>query len=143
MENIDLLGKAKQDMIADMQSRNIGAILWDNATVDLDYIPEIDLADDPEAQTDVARVMGLYPYGGELYAIEEGKAGVDFNDFYDPDSEVKPTVVTLSESVAKSDLGDPTEKKGYTTEGSLEEWLTIADCYFAALNEAREENPAD
>lgn len=139
MENIDLLGKACQDLIDDMKERNIGAILWDNATAGFQYIPEINLTEDDTEQPDCSRIMGLYRYDDELYLIEEGKARVDFNDFYNEDTEVKPSVVTLTESVAQKELGNPTEEKGYTTEGSLEEWLAIADCYFEALNEAREE----
>lgn len=141
MENIDLLGKAQQDLIADMKERNIGAILWDNATAGFQYIPEIDLAQDDAEEPDCSRIMGLYRYDDELYLIEEDKSKVDFNRFYNPDTEVKPSVVTLTESVARGDLGDPTKEPGYTTDGSLEEWLAIADCYFEALNEAREEQP--
>lgn len=141
MENIDLFGKAKQDLIDDMKSRNIGAILWDNATADFEQIPEINLADDDAEMPDTVRIMGLYRYDDTLYLIEEDKAKVDFNHFYNADSEVKPSVVTLTESVAVSDLGDPAKEEGYTTEGSLEEWLTIADCYFEALNLDNEETP--
>ncbi|MDE6010235.1 MAG: hypothetical protein K2F87_02145 [Muribaculaceae bacterium] len=141
MENIDLLGKARQDLIADMKARGIGAILWDNATAGFQYIPEINLAEDETEQPDTSRIMGLYRYDDELYLVEEDKADVDFNDFYDADTEVKPSVVTLTEDIACKELGNPTEEKGYTTEGSLEEWLAIADCYFEALNEAREEEP--
>ena len=141
MENIDLFGKAKQDLIDDMKSRNIGAILWDNATADFEQIPEINLAEDDAEMPDTVRIMGLYRYDDTLYLIEEDKAKVDFNHFYNADSEVKPSVVTLTESVAVSDLGDPTKEEGYTTEGSLEEWLTIADCYFEALNLDNEETP--
>lgn len=141
MENIDLLGKAKQDLIDDMKERGIGAILWDNATAGFQYIPEINLAEDEAEQPDCSRIMGLYRYDDTLYLIEEDKAHVDFNEFYDEDTEVKPSVVTLTETIAQKDLGNPTEEKGYTTEGSLEEWLTIADCYFEALNEEREEQP--
>lgn len=142
MENIDLFGKAKQDLIDDMKSRNIGAILWDNATADFEQIPEINLAEDDAEMPDTVRIMGLYRYDDTLYLIEEDKAKVDFNHFYNADSEVKPSVVTLTESVAVSDLGDPSKEEGYTTEGSLEEWLTIADCYFEALNLDNEETPA-
>lgn len=141
MENIDLLGKAKQDLIDDMKERGIGAILWDNATAGFQYIPEINLAEDEAEQPDCSRIMGLYRYDDTLYLIEEDKSHIDFNEFYDEDTEVKPSVVTLTETIAQKDLGNPTEEKGYTTEGSLEEWLTIADCYFEALNEEREEQP--
>lgn len=139
MENIDLFAKAKQDLIDDMKERNIGAILWDNATAGFEQLPEVDLGGEESAEPDVSRVMGLYRYNGMLYLIEEDKAHVDFNDFYDEETEIKPSVVTLTETVARKDLGDPTEEKGYTTEGSLEEWLVIADCYFEALNLDNEE----
>lgn len=142
MENIDLLGKAQQDLIDDMKERNIGAILWDNSTAGFQFIPEINLAEDDAEMPDVTRIMGLYRYNDTLYLVEEDKAHVDFNEFYDEDTEVKPSVVTLTESVARGDLGDPTKEPGFTTEGSLEEWLTIADCYFEALNEDREEQPS-
>lgn len=139
MENIDLFGKAKQDLYADMQSRNIGAIIWDNSTAGFDYIPEINLAEDDAEMPDTTRIMGLYAFEGVLYLIEEDKAKVDFNDFYDKNTEVRPSVVTLTPNVAEKDLGNPSKEPGYTSEGSLEEWLAIADCYFQALNEENEE----
>lgn len=139
MENIDLFGKAKQDLYADMQSRNIGAIIWDNSTAGFDYIPEINLAEDDAEMPDITRIMGLYAFEGVLYLIEEDKAKVDFNDFYDKNTEVRPSVVTLTPNVAEKDLGNPSKEPGYTSEGSLEEWLAIADCYFQALNEENEE----
>lgn len=138
-ENIDLLGKAKQDMMADMEAKEIGAILWDNSTAGFDYIPEIVLSDDDEENPEVSRVMGLYRFDGVLYLIEEDKAKVDFDAFYDKDTEVKPTVVTLTEVIAQKVLGDPRKEPGYTTDGTLEEWLGIADCYFEALDEKYEE----
>ena len=143
MENTDLLGKARQDLLDDMKERSIGAIIWDNASAGFQFIPEINLATDPEQQPDVSRIMGLYRYQGTLYLIEEEKAHVDFNDYYDEDTEVKPTVVTLTEAIARKTLGVPTTEPGFTTAGTLEEWLTIADDYFEALNEAREESPAN
>ena len=139
MENIDLFAKAKQDLIDDMKQRNIAAILWDNATADFEQIPEINLAEDDADMPDVSRIMGLYRYDDTLYLIEEDKAKIDFNNFYNPDTEVKPSVVTLTEATAKADLGDPADKPGYTTDGTLEEWLVIADCYFEALNLDNEE----
>ena len=57
------------------------------------------------------------------------------DDFYDPDREVKPAVVTLTPDRAAKALGDPDREKGYTRQGTLEEWLAIADCYFEALAE--------
>lgn len=131
-----LLAKARHDMLEDMKARGIGAIIWDNATAGFRNIPEIvhHSCSDPE-KTRVARIMGLYRYDGTLYLIEEDRAPVRFNDFWNQETEAAPTVVTLSESVARQDLGDPDAVKGYTTQGSLEEWTVIADCYFQALNQ--------
>lgn len=139
MDNTDLFGRAKQDLYEDMQSRGIGAILWDNSTAGFDYIPEINLADDDAEMPDTSRIMGLYAYDGTLYLVEEDKAHVNLDDLYNPDTEVKPSVVTLSPDSADKLLGNPSEKQGFTTDGSLEEWLAIADCYYQALNEENEE----
>lgn len=131
-----LLEKAKQDIIIDMKSRGIGAIIWNIATAGFPQLPEIvhRSTKDPE-KTRVARIMGLYHYQGVLYEIEEGRAPIKFDDFWNRDTEAAPTVVTLSEDGALKALGDPNAVKGYTTQGSLEEWLVIADCYFRALNQ--------
>lgn len=43
--------------------------------------------------------------------------------------------VFLTEDAAREQLGDPNAVKGYTTQGSAEEWAAIADCYFEALNQ--------
>lgn len=128
-----LIPQAKTKLIEDMKDRQIGAILWDNSTAGFHFIPEILLTDGEKKHT--IRVMGLYHYDGTLYAVEENKAPVHLTDFYTNGVEVPPTVVTLTEDVARDELGDPTKEPGYTTEGSPEEWLTIADCYFEALNE--------
>lgn len=131
-----LLAKAKQDLINDMKSREIGAIIWDNATAGFPYLPEIlhHSKKDPE-KTRVAQIMGMYHYDGVLYLIEEDRAPITFDDFWNPDTEAAPTVVTLTEDIARKDLGDPEAVKGYTTQGTLEEWTAIADCYFQALNQ--------
>jgi hypothetical protein len=129
-----LFEKAKTDMAADMQSRGIGAIIWDNATAGFQNLPEVTVTcGDNKDKTEVRQVMGLYRFEGTLYLIEEDVAPVNFNDFWNPDTEAAPTVVTLSEDIAIKDLGNPTTQKGYTTQGSLEEWTAIADCYFQAL----------
>ena len=128
-----LFTQAKQALANDMEARNIGAILWNNATAGFHYIPAVVVRNGDKAK--VVRIMGLYRYDGEVYLIEEDKAGVDINNFYNEDTEVPPVVVTLTESVAEGDLGNPTERPGFTTQGSLEEWTAIADCYFEALNE--------
>ena len=131
-----LFEQAKSDIIADMTTRGIGAVIWDNATAGFPYKPEIlhKSAKDP-SKTRVAEIMGLYAYDGVLYLIEEGRAPIKFDEFWDKDTEAAPTVITLSEDVAREKLGDPEAVKGYTTQGSLEEWTAIADCYFQALNQ--------
>ncbi len=131
-----LLAQAKRDIIADMESREIGAIIWDNSTAGFHEIPEIVHHSSKEpGKTRVARIMGLYVFDGKLYEIEEDRAPVKFDDFWDRDTEAAPTVVTLSPDIAGKDLGDPEAVKGYTTQGSLEEWMVIANCYFQALNQ--------
>lgn len=130
----ELLDKACQDLIKDMQNREIGAIIWDLSTVGFHYIPEVRVSD-AGGKEKVVRVTGLYRYDGVLYLIEEDASGVNVDNYYNPDSEVKPTVVILTEDVAAKDLGSPVNGKGYTTEGSIEEWLAVADCYFEALAE--------
>lgn len=131
-----IFAEAKEAIAADMKARGIGAIIWDNASAGFHQIPEIvhHSSKDPE-KTRVARIMGLYCYEGTLYEIEEDRAPVKFDDFWDKDTEAAPTVVTLSEDIAVKDLGDPEKTKGYTTQGTLEEWTVIADCYFEALDE--------
>ncbi len=131
-----LFAQAKQGIIDDMKSRGIGAIIWNNATAGFHYIPEVvcHKKDDP-TKTRVATVMGLYRYNDVLYLIEEDRAPITFDDFWDPDTEAAPTVVTLSEDIAGKDLGDPEAVKGFTTQGTLEEWTAVADCYFEALAE--------
>lgn len=141
MENTDksvaaLLAQAKQDIMRNMADREIGAVIWDNSTAGFHQIPEIvHHSEKDPGKTRVARVMGLYSYSGVLYLIEEDRAPVHFDDFWNRDTEAAPTVVTLSEDIAVKDLGDPEKVKGYTTQGSLEEWMVIADCYFQALNQ--------
>ena len=131
-----LFNQAKSDIIADMKGRGIGAVIWNNATAGFPYQPEIlhHSLKDP-SKTRVAEIMGIYRYEDTLYLIEENRAPVKFDDFWNRDTEAPPTVVTLSEDVARKDLGDPESVKGYTTQGSLEEWTAIADCYFRALNQ--------
>lgn len=131
----DLFAKAKQELLDDMREKGIGAILWDNATAGFHYIPEIAHRSDEKNKVRIARIEGLYRYDGELYLIEEDRAPVSVGKLYDPDTEMKPTVVTLSEDSAMRTLGNPEKTKGYTQQGSLEEWLAIADCYYEALNE--------
>lgn len=129
----DLLKKAKTDIQANMEQRGIAAIVWDVEEAGFHYIPEVSLSDDEE-NPEVERVTGLYSYKGELYLILES-ADVNLEEFYNPDTEVRPTVVTLSSDLASKYLGDPKDAKGYDPDGDLEEWLAVADCYFEALAE--------
>lgn len=130
----DLLGKAKADLRENMAQRGIAAILWDVEEAGFHFIPEATLPDSTEEDPKVARVTGLYAYEDDLYLILE-TADLNFEEFYNPDSEVRPTVVTLSADLAAKYLGDPEGREGYDSEGNLEEWLAVADCYFEALAE--------
>lgn len=131
----DLLAKAKTDLMKNMAEREIAAIVWDVEEAGFHYIPEVELEDSTPEDPKTARVCGLYSYSDKLYLILEGIADVDYNDFYNRDTEVKPTVVTLSRDLASKYLGNPTHEKGYVCDGDLEEWLAVADCYFEALAE--------
>lgn len=128
-----LINEGKSQIIEDMKERGYGAILWNNSTAGFHFIPEIVVTDTDRSRT--MRIMGLYHCDGVLYAIEEGKAPVHLTDFYTEGVEVPPVVVTLTEDMARTELGIPSESRGYTTQGTPEEWLAIADCYFEALNE--------
>ena len=130
----DLLGKAKADLMANMAQRGIAAIIWDVEEAGFHFIPELTLPDSTEEDPKVAKVTGLYSYSGDLYLILE-TADLNFEEFYNPDSEVRPTVVTLSSDLAAKYLGDPKDDAGYDNAGDLEEWLAVADCYFEALAE--------
>ena len=125
-----LLDRAKAQIVENMKEKGIGAILWDNSRAGFHFIPEILHKSETKDKERVASKMGLYHYD-----VEEDRAPVHFSDFYTEGVDVPPVVVTLTEDVAVRDLGDPAKVKGYTTQGSLEEWLSIADCYFEALNE--------
>lgn len=131
-----LFTQAKESLLNDMQARGLGAIIWDISTAGFHQIPEIVHVSAKDGKERVARIQGLYAYDGDLYLIEEDRAHVSIDSFYNHDTEVKPTVVTLTKDMAKESLGDPLDEKGYTTQGSLEEWTVIADCYFEALAEA-------
>ena len=130
-----LIGKAISQLIEDMKSREIAAILWDNATAGFHYIPEISLKQEKSDKPEVIRIMGLYRYNDALYLVEEGMAPVELTEFYTDGVQVPPTVVTLTEDSAREHLGDPEGKPGYTRNATNEEWLVIADCYFEALAE--------
>ncbi len=125
-----LLAQAKENLKKNMQDRNMAAIIWDLASAGFHYIPSVTLDGGK-----VLRVTGLYISGDSLYLIDEECKRANIDNFYDPDTEVKPTVVCLTPNVASGDLGEPTEADGFTQAGSVEEWLVVADCYFEALNE--------
>lgn len=129
-----LLANAKEDLASDMKERGIGAIIWDNSTVGFRFIPEV-ICRCKSGNACVARVSGIYLYDGTLYLIKEEKNSINVDKFYDRDTEVKPSVVTLTDSTASQELGNPVGKDEYTVDGSLEEWLAVADCYFQALGE--------
>lgn len=130
----DLLGNAKEELRENMEERGIAAIIWDLAEAGFHYIPEVELPDSTPEEPRVARVTGLYAYDGDLYLILD-TADLNFEDFYNPDTEVRPTVVTLSRDLASKYIGDPRKAEGFTPDGDLEEWLAVSDCYFEALAE--------
>lgn len=121
-----LFVQAKTDIASDMKSRGIGAILWDNRQASFHFPPEVVV--DGKTWT----VKGIYRIREELYLIgDKAKASVD--NYYDKDTEVPPVVVTLTEAQAQQQLGEPTLDRGFTQDGTIPEWLTVADCYFEAL----------
>ena len=127
--------EAKRELADDMLDRGLGAIIWDNSSAGFHQLPEIEHISTRTGKERVARIEGLYLYDNEIYLIEEDRAHVNIDDFYNPDSEVKPTVVTLTPDMAAKALGDPDSAKGFTRQGSLEEWMVITDCYYEALAE--------
>ena len=133
-QNTNPFSRAKEELRANMAERGIAAILWDVDEAGFHYIPETELPGSTEEDPKVARVTGLYSFNGELYLILEN-ADIKFDEFYNPDTEVRPTVVTLSSDLAAKYLGDPDGREGFDPDGDLEEWLAVADCYFEALAE--------
>ena len=130
-----MISKAKEQLAEDMRSRDIAAIIWNVGEAGFHFIPEIVTGQDKDGADITARVTGLYVYDNTLYAIEEDAHGTDMKHFYKEGVDVPPVVVTLTPDMASKILGDPTNEKGFTTDGSNNEWLVIADCYFEALNE--------
>lgn len=131
-----LLEKAMEKMTEDMKARGIGAVIWNIPEAGFHYIPEIVVSSSDGSPERTARITGLYVFGGTVYAIEEDKSGVSTDSFYRPGVDVRPVVVTLSETKAGELFGVPSEEKGFTTQGTLEEWVAVADCYFEALAES-------
>lgn len=134
-DTMKTLTLAKDKLAEDMRKRDIGAIIWNIGEAGFHYIPEVVVGCDKNGQDIVKRITGLYAYRDDLYAIEEGIRGTDIRNFYTKGVDVPPVVVTLTKDMAEKELGVPDKEQGYTTEGSASEWLTIADCYFEALNE--------
>lgn len=134
-----MMKKSLEGIVEDMEARGIGAIIWDLADAGFHYIPEIYMVDSKTGKQRTVRLTGLYAYNGHLYGIEEGRSGVKVDSYYTPGVDVRPVVVTLSEAKAREVLGHPEEDRGFTQQGTLEEWTAIADCYFEALNENEEE----
>lgn len=134
-ENQNLLHKALHQLADDMKTREIGAIIWNLPEASFHFIPEL-VVSTPDGGTRTVRVTGLYLYQNKVYAIEEEKPGVNIEHFYRHGIDVPPVVVTLSESKAEELFGTPSESRGLTAQGSLEEWTVVADCYFEALNMA-------
>ena len=124
----DLLAKAQNDLMKNMAEREIAAIIWDVEEAGFHFIPEVELEDSTPEDPKTARVSGLYSYADKLYLIVDGVADIDYNDFYNKDYEVRPTVVTLSRDLANKYLGDPAKEKGYYLDGDLEQCLAVADC---------------
>lgn len=128
-----LLLQARKGIAEDMESREIGAIIWDNASAGFHYLPDVSVGKD--GKTEVVRITGIYLYQGKLYLIKEGYTKAAINNFYTKGVDVAPTTVTLTQSVAGEDFGDPENNEGFYAGGTLDEWLVIADDYFEALNE--------
>lgn len=135
-ETADILSHAKQKMAEDMKAREIGAIIWSIPDAGFHFIPEIVVTNPADGSSRTVRVTGLYVYKDTLYAIEEDTPQADIANFYRHGIDVKPTVVTLTPDMAAEQLPEPDASPCYTTEGTLEEWTVVADCYFEALAES-------
>ena len=134
-ENQNMLHKALHQLAEDLKNREIGAVIWNVAEANFHYIPEL-VVTDPDGSNRTVRVTGLYLYQNKVYAIEEDKPGVSIEHFYRHGIDVPPVVVTLSQSKAEELFGTPSESRGLTSQGTLEEWTVVADCYFEALRMA-------
>lgn len=127
-----LFAQARMDIAADMKSRGIGAIIWDTTSTQFHYLPVISL-DKNTGERENVNIMGIYRVGEALFLIEQGKADVSISNYYEAGVEERPVVVTLTEAQAEQQLGSPNPERGFTADGGVEEWLTVADCYFEAL----------
>lgn len=135
MQSQNELHQALHRLADDMRVREIGAIIWNLPEAGFHYIPEL-MVGGPDGKTRTVRVTGLYLFQNKVYAIEEDKPGVNIEHFYRQGVDVPPVVVTLSESKAEELFGTPSESRGLTCAGTLEEWTVVADCYFEALRMA-------
>lgn len=127
-----LFEQAKADICEDMKTRDIGAIFWNNDRAGFHFPPEVKLENQNE-KPDVWRIQGIYRIEDSLFLMSD-KADINTDNYYNPDAEIPPTVVTLTPEQALKELGVPTQARGYTQQGSIREWLSIADCYFEALS---------
>ncbi len=135
-DTMKLIAQAKDKLAEDMRTRDIAAIIWNIGQAGFHFIPEVVVGQDKDGKDIVKRITGLYSYRNDLYAIEEGAKGTNISNYYTSGVDVPPVVVTLTKDMAEKKLGAPDNEPGYTRAGSGREWLTIADCYFEALNEA-------
>lgn len=126
------LHTALHQLADDMKVREIGAIIWNLPEAGFHYIPELEITDS-RGESRIVRVTGLYLFDNKVYAIEEDKPGVSIQHFYRHGIDMPPVVVTLSELKARELFGSPSDSRGLTAQGSLEQWTVIADCYFEAL----------
>ena len=128
----ELFLQAKDAIATDMRARGIGAIMWDCESDRFAYLPRVAVFA-PGSFERVAEIGGIYRRGNSLFLMERGRAPVSVDDYYDKDAEKRPLVVTLTEEQACAQLGEPGDHRGLTECGSVEDWLTVADCYFEAL----------
>lgn len=128
-----ILDNAMRQMAQDMEARGLGAIIWNLREAGFHYLPVVTIPGKKENRN--VRVTGLIREGDKLYAIEEGLKEAEITNFYTQGVDVPPVVVTLTPILAEEELPAPEGNSFYTREGSTEEWLAIADCYFEALNE--------
>lgn len=126
-----LFEQAKADICADMSSRDIGAIMWNNQRAGFHYPPVINMKN-AEGKSETWEIQGLYRVQDAIFLISD-HASVNVDDYYEKGIETPPVIVTLTPDQATGELGLPSEERGFTRQGSIQEWLTIADCYFEAL----------
>ncbi|MCM1005404.1 MAG: hypothetical protein NC402_03810 [Prevotella sp.] len=127
-----LFEQAKEDLLLDMKARDIGAILWDNEQCGFHFPPEVTVTNS-DGKSDAWTIHGMYRVDETLYLIGPG-APIGVENYYKRGVQTKPCAVTLTEDQATRTIGIPNEGRGYTTQGSVQQWLTCTDCYFKALD---------